>query len=270
MEFADFSVYNASLENREWFSSKVDLTNSKVLEKEVSCSPTTSSITSGYFSHSASNATLSDMVVPSSDSSDQLALQTKDADSSEHPGASLVHDFRPSSNKELTELERGLVKDKITMVPLKENSALAKGSPSSQSIPEKNSKTCCRTSSCSEQDACSSKNGPPAREFCPREVTIEHTTNILEDHSFTEFMGVSDGRDFDGLTDPSAGELSSRRNLPNTMDSKSVSDGPQDPGQLCSSAKSDQVINSRGSLSGPVLSMSAPNCAPTARGPSSQ
>ncbi|XP_029098073.1 kinesin-like protein KIF13A isoform X6 [Monodon monoceros] len=270
VEFADFSVYNASLENREWFSSKVDLTNSKFLEKEVSCSPTTSSITSGYFSHSASNATLSDMVVPSSDSSDQLALQTKDADSSEHPGASLVHDFKPSSNKELTELERGLVKDKITMVPLKENSALAKGSPSSQSIPEKNSKTCCRTSSCSEQDACSSKNGPPAREFCPREVTIEHTTNILEDHSFTEFMGVSDGRDFDGLTDPSAGELSSRRNLPNTMDSKSVSDGPQDPGQLCSSAKSDQVINSRGSLSGPVLSMSTPNCAPTARGPSSQ
>lgn len=81
---------------------------------------------------------------------------------------------------------------------------------------------------------------------------------------------MSDGRDFDGLTDPSAGELPSRRNLPNTMDSESVSDGPQDPGQLCSSAKSDQVINSRGSLSGPVLSMSAPNCAPTARGPSSQ
>ncbi|KAJ8790520.1 hypothetical protein J1605_004493 [Eschrichtius robustus] len=250
VEFADFSVYNASLENREWFSSKVDLTNSKVLEKEVSCSPTTSSITSGYFSHSASNATLSDMVVPCSDSSDQLALQTKDADTSEHPGASLVHDFRPSSNKELTELERGLVKDKITVVPLKENSALAKGSPSSQSFPEKNSKTHCRTSSCSEQDACSSKSGQPAREFCPREVTIEHTTNILEDHSFTEFMGVSDGKDFDGLTDPSAGELSSRRNLPNTTDSKSVSDGPQDPGQLCSSAENDQVINSRGSLSG--------------------
>ncbi|XP_066862810.1 kinesin-like protein KIF13A isoform X3 [Kogia breviceps] len=270
VEFADFSVYNASLENREWFSSKVDLTNSKVLEKEVSCSPTTSSITSGYFSHSASNATLSDMVVPSSDSSDQLALQTKDADSSEHPGASLVHDFRPSSNKELTELERGLVKDEMTMVPLKENSALAKGSPSSQSIPEKSSKTCCRTSSCSEQDACSSKNGQPAMGFCPREVTVEHTTNILEDHSFTEFMGVSDGKDFDALTDPSAGELSSRRNLPNTMDSKSVSDGPQDPGQLCSSAESDQVIHSRDGLSGPVLPMGAPNCAPTARGPLSQ
>uniref|UniRef100_A0A670ISX5 Kinesin family member 13A n=1 Tax=Podarcis muralis TaxID=64176 RepID=A0A670ISX5_PODMU len=62
-EFADFSVYNASLENREWLSSKGDFVNSRVVEKEVSRSPTTSSITSGYFSHSASNATLSDMLV---------------------------------------------------------------------------------------------------------------------------------------------------------------------------------------------------------------
>uniref|UniRef100_A0A8I3PVP6 Kinesin family member 13A n=1 Tax=Canis lupus familiaris TaxID=9615 RepID=A0A8I3PVP6_CANLF len=240
VEFADFSVYNASLENREWFSSKADLVNSRVLEKEVSRSPTTSSITSGYFSHSASNATLSDMAVPSSDSSDQLATQTKDTDPSEHCGPSLVHDSRPSSNKELTEVERGLVKEKIALVPLKENSALAKGSPSPQSIPEKNSKVLCRTSSCSEQDACSSRNGQPAREFYPREVTVEHTTNILEDHSFTEFMGVSDGKDFDGLTDSSTGELSSRRNLPSKMDKKSISDGPRDPAQLHSSAENDQ------------------------------
>uniref|UniRef100_A0A452UPV8 Kinesin family member 13A n=1 Tax=Ursus maritimus TaxID=29073 RepID=A0A452UPV8_URSMA len=247
VEFADFSVYNASLENREWFSSKVDLTNSRVLEKEVSRSPTTSSITSGYFSHSASNATLSDMAVPSSDSSDQLAMQTKDTDCSEHYGPSLVHDFRLSSNKELTELERGLVKDKIILVPLKENSALAKGSPLPQSIPEKNSKILCRTGSCSEQDACSHRNGQPAREFYPGEVTVEHTTDILEDHSFTEFMGVSDGKDFDGLTDSPAGELSSRRNLPNKTDKKSISDRPQDPAQLHSSAQSDQVIHSRDS-----------------------
>nr|XP_035967689.1 kinesin-like protein KIF13A [Halichoerus grypus] len=240
VEFADFSVYNASLENREWFSSKVDLMNSRVLEKEVSRSPTTSSITSGYFSHSASNATLSDMAVPSSDSSDQLAMQAKDTDSSEHYGPSLAHDFRPSSNKELTELERGLGKEKIILVPLKENSALAKGSPSPQSIPEKNPQILCRTGSCSEQDACSSRNGQPAREFYPGEVTVEHTTNILEDHSFTEFMGVSDGKDFDGLTDSSAGELSSRRNLPSKMDQKSIADGPQGPAQLHSSAESDQ------------------------------
>ncbi|XP_036893792.1 kinesin-like protein KIF13A isoform X4 [Sturnira hondurensis] len=238
VEFADFSVYNASLENREWFSSKVDLTNSRVLEKEVSRSPTTSSITSGYFSHSASNATLSDMAVPSSDSTDQLAIQAKDTDSSEHSGPSLLQDFRSSSNKELTELERGLIKDKIITVPLKENSALAKGSPSSQSIPENNSKIFCRTGSCSEQDTCSSRNGQAAREFCSKEVTIEYTTNVLEDHSFTEFMGVSDGKDFDGLTD--SGEISSRKNLPNKMDSKSVADEPQDPGQLHSLAENDQ------------------------------
>uniref|UniRef100_A0A2K6MVP7 Kinesin family member 13A n=1 Tax=Rhinopithecus bieti TaxID=61621 RepID=A0A2K6MVP7_RHIBE len=240
VEFADFSVYNASLENREWFSSKLDLSNSRVLEKEVSRSPTTSSITSGYFSHSASIATLSDMVVPSSDSSDQLAIQTKDADSTEHSTPSLVHDFRPSSKKELTEVEKGLVQDKIIMVPLKENSALAKGSPSSQSIPEKNSKSLCRTGSCSELDACPSKISQPARGFCPREVTVEHTTNILEDHSFTEFMGVSEGKDFDGLTDSSAGELSSRRNLPNKTGSKTVSDGLHHPSQLHSKLENDQ------------------------------
>ncbi|XP_012588377.1 PREDICTED: kinesin-like protein KIF13A [Condylura cristata] len=233
VEFADFSVYNASLENREWFSSKVDLTNSRVLEKEVSRSPTTSSITSGYFSHSASSATLSDMVVPSSDSSDQLANQVKDADSSEHSGPSL-------SSREPTELDRGLVKEKILTVPLKENSALAKGSPPPQSIPGKNSQALCRPGSLSEQDACPSKNGQRAREFCPREVTVEHTTNILEDHSFTEFMGVSDGKDFDGLTDSSAGEHSSRRNLPNKMDSQSVSDEPRDPSQQHSSTQDDQ------------------------------
>ncbi|KAG8510977.1 Kinesin-like protein KIF13A [Galemys pyrenaicus] len=252
VEFADFSVYNASLENREWFSSKVDLTNSRVLEKEVPRSPTTSSITSGYFSHSASNATLSDMVVPSSDSSDQLANPTKDADSSEHAGPSPMQELRPSSSKELTEVERGLVKEKVFTVPLKENSALAKGSLPSQSIPAKNPQTLCRPGSCAEQEACPSKNGQRAREFCPGEVTVEHTTNILEDHSFTEFMGVSDGKDFDGLTDSSAGEHSSRRNLPNKTDSQSVSDGPQDPRQLHSSTEDDQVTHARGSALGAV------------------
>ena len=37
VEFADFSVYNASLENREWSSSKADLTDSRALEKAVHC-----------------------------------------------------------------------------------------------------------------------------------------------------------------------------------------------------------------------------------------
>ncbi|XP_028618931.1 kinesin-like protein KIF13A [Grammomys surdaster] len=241
VEFADFSVYNASLENREWSSSKADLTDSRVLEKAVSRSPTTSSLTSGYFSHSASNATLSDMAVPSSDSSDQLAISTKEAECSEHPGPSLAPDVRPASNQEHTEVERGLVKDKTIATPLEENRALPKGS-SPQSIPEENSRMPCRTASCSELDASPSKDGHQAREFRPGEVTIEHTTNILEDHSFTEFMGVSDGKDFDGLADCSIGEPSSRKNL-NETDHKGIPEGPPDADQLHSKIENDQGLS---------------------------
>ncbi|XP_057643247.1 kinesin-like protein KIF13A isoform X6 [Chionomys nivalis] len=239
VEFADFSVYNASLENREW-SSKAGLTDSSVLEKAVSRSPTTSSLTSGYFSHSASNATLSDMAVPSSDSSDQLAISTKDSECSEHSGPALMPDFRPASNKEPTEVERGLGKDQTITMPREENSALPKGNASPQSIPEINSRMPCRTASCSELDAGPSKNGQLAREFCPGEVTVEHTTNILEDHSFTEFMGVSDGRDFDGLTGCSVGEPSGRTDLPDETDHKSVPDGPPDADQLHSKIDKEQ------------------------------
>lgn len=247
VEFADFSVYNASLENREWSSSKADLTDSRALEKAVSRSPTTSSLTSGYFSHSASNATLSDMAVPSSDSSDQLAISTKEVECAEPPGSSLALDVRPASNQELTGVARGSGKDETIAMPPKENSALPKGTPSPQSIPEENSRMPCRTASCSELDAGPSKDGHQAREFCPGEVTIEHTTNILEDHSFTEFMGVSDGKDFDGLADCSVGEPSSRRTLTNEIDHKGIPEGPPDADQLHPKIENDQVITPRGS-----------------------
>ncbi|XP_040611858.1 kinesin-like protein KIF13A isoform X2 [Mesocricetus auratus] len=239
VEFADFSVYNASLENREW-SSKAGLADSSVPEKAVSRSPTTSSLTSGYFSHSASNATLSDMAVPSSDSSDQLAVSAKEAECSEHPGPTPAPDFRPASNKDPTEAERGLGKDKTTAAPPEENSALPKGTAPPQSTPEKKPRMPCRTLSCSELNAAPSKNGQPAREFYPGEVTIEHTTNILEDHSFTEFMGVSDGTDFDGSPGCSVGEPSGRRDLPNETDHKSVPDGPPDADQLHSKIENEQ------------------------------
>ncbi|XP_020842473.1 kinesin-like protein KIF13A isoform X4 [Phascolarctos cinereus] len=248
VEFADFSVYNASLENREWFSSKVDFLNSRVLEKEVSRSPTTSSITSGYFSHSASNATLSDITVPSSDSTDQLANQMKDLDSSEHSGPSLVHDFRPSSNKELAEPEGDLAKDEISTVTLKENSALVKGSPLSQNTIKKSSKELCRTGSCSGIDPCCNKNNRTPVGFSTREVTIEHMSDIVEDHSFTEFMGVSDGKDFDGISEPQlspVGDLSSvKKNLPSKTDTKSNADWLQNLGQPESESESDQLLNS--------------------------
>lgn len=205
-EFADFSIYNASLENREWFSSKSDFMSSRVLEKEVSRSPTTSSITSGYFSHSASNATLSDMLVPCSDSTDQLASHTKELDSSDPSGSSLAHDLRSSLNKECRESEKELAREKLPVVPLKENSALTEQVPLSFSATDRDSQQLPRAGSLS---ALSSLDGKNTIEFPAREVTVEHTTDVLEDHSFTEFMGVEDGKDFDHSTAPHSCSLSS-------------------------------------------------------------
>ncbi|XP_061809864.1 kinesin-like protein KIF13A isoform X1 [Nerophis lumbriciformis] len=68
-DFANFDVYNATL------GSRVDSKE----RREVSRSPTTSSCTSGYFSHSASNATLSDMPFTSSESSDHLSCASRDS-----------------------------------------------------------------------------------------------------------------------------------------------------------------------------------------------
>uniref|UniRef100_A0A8C3R8E0 Kinesin family member 13A n=1 Tax=Cyanoderma ruficeps TaxID=181631 RepID=A0A8C3R8E0_9PASS len=203
-EFADFSIYNASLENREWFSSKSDFMSSRVLEKEVSRSPTTSSITSGYFSHSASNATLSDMLVPCSDSTDQLASHTKELDSSDPSGSSLAHDLRSSLNKECRESEKELGRDKLPVVPLKENSALTEQVPLSFSATDRDSQQLPRAGSLS---ALSSLDGKNTVEFSPCEVTVEHTTDVLEDHSFTEFMGVEDGKDFDHSAAPQSCSL---------------------------------------------------------------
>lgn len=65
-DFANFEVYNASLETSE------ACVGSRAAEKEVSRSPTASSCTSGYVSHSASTATLSDVLFGGSDSCDQI------------------------------------------------------------------------------------------------------------------------------------------------------------------------------------------------------
>ncbi|XP_071592446.1 kinesin-like protein KIF13A isoform X3 [Heliangelus exortis] len=196
-EFADFSVFNASLDNREWFSSKSDFMSSRVLEKEVSRSPTTSSITSGYFSHSASNATLSDMLVPCSDSTDQLASHTKELDSNDPSGSSLAHDLRSSSNKECLESEKELAREKLPVLPLKENSALVEQVPLPLDATERDSHPLPRAGSFSALSSSGGKTASCTIEFSSREATVEHTTDILEDHSFTEFMGVEDGQDFD-------------------------------------------------------------------------
>lgn len=82
-DFANFEIYNATLENQEGFlSSRSDLKGSRCGggggEREVPRSPTASSCTSGYFSHSASNATLSDMPFSASESSDHLSCASRD------------------------------------------------------------------------------------------------------------------------------------------------------------------------------------------------
>lgn len=83
-DFANFEIYNATLESQEGFlSSRSDLKGSRCGggggEREVSRSPTASSCTSGYFSHSTSNATLSDMPFSSSESSDHLSCTSRDS-----------------------------------------------------------------------------------------------------------------------------------------------------------------------------------------------
>uniref|UniRef100_A0A8C4F9P0 Kinesin family member 13A n=1 Tax=Dicentrarchus labrax TaxID=13489 RepID=A0A8C4F9P0_DICLA len=82
-DFANFEIYNATLESQEGFlSSRSDLKGSRCGggsgEREVPRSPTASSCTSGYFSHSASNATLSDMPFSASESSDHLSCNSRE------------------------------------------------------------------------------------------------------------------------------------------------------------------------------------------------
>ncbi|NXA39032.1 KI13A protein, partial [Eudromia elegans] len=249
-EFADFSVYNASLEHREWCSSKTDFMNSRALEKEVSRSPTTSSITSGYFSHSASNATLSDLLVPCSDSTDQLAAHAKELDSSDSPAPSLAHDLRTSLNKEARESEKELVTEKFPESPLKQNSALTEQPSLSLNATKKDSQQLPAAGSFSALDSSTDKNPCCTIEFSTREVTVEHTMDILEDHSFTEFMGVEDGKDFDHSTAPM---VSSDGSPSGTSGSdREQSARPGQPGSLNTAGSHELVLEPQSSAEAPV------------------
>uniref|UniRef100_A0A3P8UWT2 Kinesin family member 13A n=1 Tax=Cynoglossus semilaevis TaxID=244447 RepID=A0A3P8UWT2_CYNSE len=77
-EFANFEVYNATLENQEGSDLKGSSCGGGSGERQVSRSPTTSSCTSGYVSHSASNATLSDLPFSASESSDHISCPHRD------------------------------------------------------------------------------------------------------------------------------------------------------------------------------------------------
>ncbi|XP_046733692.1 kinesin-like protein KIF13A isoform X1 [Silurus meridionalis] len=76
-DFANFEVYNASLcGGGDSLSGVASPPGNRVVEKEVSRSPT---VSSGYFSHSTSNATLSDAPFSGSESSDRLSVGSRDA-----------------------------------------------------------------------------------------------------------------------------------------------------------------------------------------------
>ncbi|XP_053570753.1 kinesin-like protein KIF13A isoform X1 [Bombina bombina] len=188
-EFADFSVYNASLDNRDWINSKTDCICSRSLDKEISRSPTTSSMTSGYFSHSASNATLSDILVPSSDSMDQLSSQAREFESQDPSGHLYVPDCRSYSHKdeqcpvETTSLSLPTEKSAFDKVP--------------HCTTEKAATVLFRSGSCSSVDSPSYSYKANSANFLPCGVSVEQTCSVLEEHSFTEFMGVEDWKDFE-------------------------------------------------------------------------
>ncbi|XP_034729717.1 kinesin-like protein KIF13A isoform X1 [Etheostoma cragini] len=119
-DFANFEIYNANLENQEGFlSSQSDLKGNQCGggsgEKEAPRSPTASSCTSGYFSHSASNATLSDMPFSASESSDQLSCPSRDPhDSLGCPagrGCTQTKSVSAGSDTQQTPLTAGVVQE---------------------------------------------------------------------------------------------------------------------------------------------------------------
>lgn len=126
-DFANFETYNASLENHEGLSpsrceSKGSQCGDGTGEREVPRSPTASSCTSGYFSNSASNATLSDMPFSASESSDHLSCTSRDPSDPAARGCTqtksasvdrrdeqqtcpVPHNCVPSANQEFTDFK---------------------------------------------------------------------------------------------------------------------------------------------------------------------
>ncbi|XP_069469694.1 kinesin-like protein KIF13A isoform X1 [Ambystoma mexicanum] len=204
-EFADFTVYNASLENRDWFSSKADFISSRVLEKEVSRSPTTSSITSGYFSHSASNATLSDMLVPSSESSEQLANHGRaESDTYDASGRYVAQESRCPFSKESGESEAVYGTENMNPTSLTQKGALEQEFPMAQHTTQCTLTHIFRTDSCSSLDSSLRTRVSNPVDFSPCEATVESVSDVLEEHAFTEFMGVDEGKDLERSGTPPA------------------------------------------------------------------
>ncbi|KAJ8415837.1 hypothetical protein AAFF_G00403940 [Aldrovandia affinis] len=170
-DFANFEVYNASLEGRESGQcGRAELAVGEALaggrgcEKEVSRSPTASSCTSGYFSHSASNATLSDVVFTGSDSSDQLSGNNRE----------------PADLHELTfSVGRGPLQTKSA--PSGAECSLVHGGPGDTAARPPPHSAC--TTNCSDSDDPKEGHSPPLPRECILSVSQE----------FTDFKGADDG-----------------------------------------------------------------------------
>ncbi|XP_069051063.1 kinesin-like protein KIF13A isoform X3 [Lepisosteus oculatus] len=199
-EFADFDVYNASLESRDLFSSKSELTSCRVLEKEVSRSPTASSMTSGYFSHSASNATLSDVLFAGSDSTDQLANQNRDTESCDPSHLERRLSFSPDQLEHVEEAPQHAAKYSVETKSAFENESFA-----CKEVAEPKSRTPSRTatifSSCSLncQDS-RSASATQASDVVPDSSSNENAL-CLSSQEFTDFKGADDEKDIGQFID---------------------------------------------------------------------
>ncbi|XP_034776230.2 kinesin-like protein KIF13A isoform X4 [Acipenser ruthenus] len=189
-DFADFEVYNATLDNRDV---KPDFMSLRFLEKEVSRSPTASSVTSGYFSHSASNATLSDVMFTGSDSNDQLANQAREAE---------PHDLSQSAplERKLSFNQEPLEQVGKPAMHVGKNSAVNKSalkkesSAPTQIQPENPSRTMLdsspRTPNCKDEISVMEEQ---ALDNVEDPSPQENVTNISQE--FTDFKGAEDGKD---------------------------------------------------------------------------
>ncbi|XP_043575066.1 kinesin-like protein KIF13A isoform X5 [Chiloscyllium plagiosum] len=200
-DFADFDVYNASLENRDLFSSKPELLSSRFLENEVSRSPTASSMTSGYISHSASNATLSDVVFTGTENTDQLSNQTRHSDLRDTVAQVCLSNVKLSSEKDDGIEEQNTdLKDVQKNVSFPTNSALVNETSVLQQFIESKSILVYRTlpdmySSNSlpctlKPQGSMSEDGGDDDDFFNSTLNVD----IISSQDFTDFQGAEEER----------------------------------------------------------------------------
>uniref|UniRef100_A0A4W3IBF0 Kinesin family member 13A n=1 Tax=Callorhinchus milii TaxID=7868 RepID=A0A4W3IBF0_CALMI len=186
--------------NRDMFSSKPEFLSSRLLENEVSRSPTTSSMTSGYFSHSASNATLSDAVFTGSESTDQLASQVRDPELHDTMSrASISHLKSPSEKEEEIEGQSSdLKKDSHRKIPLPKNCAFVNETSVLQQFIESKSILVYRSIS----DVCASETltctNPLSQDAMSDDTGEDHSfssvvnVGMFNSQDFTDFQGVEE------------------------------------------------------------------------------